>query len=87
MLDKIEDALETTEQLLALERRKLDTLQQMRECLRAHKVCPELDIHRPMRIMRYYMAGKEEFCIESDDKDKWITKAQFEYIKGKHDDY
>ena len=86
-LDKIEEALAATEKMLALERKKLDILHQLKEGLRAHKVCPEIDLDKPVQIRRVDMGLDTTFSVKNGDAEKWITRKQYDYIKGFRDDY
>lgn len=86
-LQKIEDALASTDEMLSLCRRQMDTLSQLREGLRVRVVLPEIDISQPIRLVSYGEKVRSSGYVKAGDKEYPLTTKQYEYITGKRDDY
>lgn len=86
-LQKIEDALNSTDEMMALCRRQLDTLTQLREGLRIRKVIPELDIKQPVQIVNYKVGFTSNMYVKAGEKEYPLTLKQYNYIRGERDDF
>ena len=86
-LQKIEDALASTDDMLSLCRRQMDTLSQLKEGLRVRVVLPEIDMSQPIRLVNYREGFKDNWYVKAGDKEYQLTPKQYDYIKGERDDY
>lgn len=85
--EKLDKALASTDEMIQLAQRKLDTLKELREGLRIRKVIPELDINQPVQIVNYKVGFKDNRYIKAGDKEYPLTLKQYNYIRGERDDF